>query len=98
MFILGIWDGHDSGVALLKDSNILFSINEERLSKRKLEVSFPEKSIEYSLNYSGLKKEDIKVIATGGLSTLIHSETNSIDYVDKFLTLEGLRLIYSKNK
>ena len=45
-----------------------------------------------------LGSEDIKVIATGGLSTLIHSETNSIDYVDKFLTLEGLRLIYSKNK
>jgi carbamoyltransferase len=63
MFILGIWDGHDSGVALLKDSEILFSINEERLSKRKLDVSFPEKSIEYSLNYSGLKKEDIEVIA-----------------------------------
>jgi len=63
MFILGIWDGHDSGITLLKDSKILFSINEERLSKRKLEVSFPDKSTEYSLNYSGLKKEDIKVIA-----------------------------------
>jgi carbamoyltransferase len=63
MFVLGIWDGHDSGVALLKGSEILFSINEERLSKRKLEVSFPEKSIEYSLSYLGLKKEDIGVIA-----------------------------------
>jgi carbamoyltransferase len=63
MFILGIWDGHDSGITLLKDSKILFSINEERLSKRKLEVLFPEKSIEHSLNYLDLKKEDIKVIA-----------------------------------
>ena len=44
-----------------------------------------------------LGSEDIKVIATGGLSTLIHSETDSIDYVDKFLTLEGLRLIHAKN-
>jgi carbamoyltransferase len=63
MLVLGIWDGHDSGAALLKDGNVLFSINEERLTKRKLEVTFPEKSVEYSLNYSGLKKEDIKVIA-----------------------------------
>lgn len=45
-----------------------------------------------------LGSEDVKVIATGGLSSLIHSETDSIDYIDKFLTLEGLRLIYSKNK
>ena len=41
--------------------------------------------------------EDIKVVATGGLYSLIHSETDSIDYVDKFLTLEGLRLIHAKN-
>ncbi len=63
MFILGIWDGHDSGVCILKDDKILFAINEERLSRRKLDISFPEKSIEYSLNYLGLKKEDIDVIA-----------------------------------
>ncbi|MBN2020977.1 MAG: hypothetical protein JW749_12230 [Sedimentisphaerales bacterium] len=63
MLVLGIWDGHDSGIALLKDNDVLFSINEERLTKRKLEVSFPEKSVEYTLNYLGLKKDDIKVIA-----------------------------------
>jgi carbamoyltransferase len=63
MFILGIWDGHDSGISILKDNKILFAINEERLSRRKLDISFPEKSIEYSLNYLGLKKEDIGIIA-----------------------------------
>ena len=45
-----------------------------------------------------LGSEDIKVVATGGLSSLIHSETVSIDHIDKFLTLEGLRLIHLKNK
>lgn len=45
-----------------------------------------------------LKYDNIKVIATGGLATLIESETKSIDHVDKFLTLEGLRVIYEKNK
>jgi len=63
MLILGIWDGHDSGISILKDNKILFSINEERLSRRKLDISFPEKSIEYSLNYLGLKKENVEVIA-----------------------------------
>ena len=50
-----------------------------------------------SMMKSELGGDDIKVIATGGLSVLIASETDSIDFVDKFLTLEGLRLIYDKN-
>ena len=63
MHILGLWDGHDSGVSILKDNKVLFAVNEERLSRRKLEISFPEKSIEYSLDYLGLKKDDIDAIA-----------------------------------
>lgn len=44
----------------------------------------------------GIKK--VKVIATGGLATLIDAGIDCIDYVDKMLTLEGLELIYRKNK
>ena len=39
-----------------------------------------------------------KVVATGGFAPLIAKETSTIDVVDEFLTLEGLRLIYLKNK
>ena len=39
-----------------------------------------------------------KVIATGGLSSLIAAESDVIDIVDPFLTLKGLSLIYDKNK
>ena len=45
-----------------------------------------------------LGNDDVKVIATGGLSTLIASETKSIDHVDRFLTLDGLRILHEKNK
>ena len=38
------------------------------------------------------------VVATGGLSTMIESGVDCIDYVDKMLTLEGLEIIYRKNK
>ena len=41
---------------------------------------------------------DAKVIATGGLGNIIVPETKVIDIYDKNLTLEGLRLIYEKNK
>lgn len=45
-----------------------------------------------------IAEEDIKVIATGGLATLVNSGVDCIDYVDKLLTLEGLKLIYNKNR
>lgn len=39
-----------------------------------------------------------RVIATGGLAQLIASETKSIERVEPFLTLEGLRLLFEKNR
>ena len=42
--------------------------------------------------------EPVRVIATGGLATLIASEIDCIDEIDKMLTLNGLSLIYEKNK
>jgi len=38
------------------------------------------------------------VVATGGFAELIEGGIDCIDYVDKLLTLEGLSLIYEKNK
>lgn len=63
MYILGIWDGHDSGAAIVKDNEILVAINEERLTRRKLEIKFPHKSIEACLNYLKLNHSDISEIA-----------------------------------
>ena len=37
------------------------------------------------------------VIATGGLARLIEPESETIDDVDEYLTLEGLRLLYERN-
>ena len=40
----------------------------------------------------------VTVIATGGMSTMMAAETACIDVVDKMLTLNGLEIIYEKNK
>lgn len=50
------------------------------------------------LEYSNDDSKEVRVIATGGLATLIDAGIDCIDHVDKMLTLEGLQLIYEKNK
>lgn len=44
-----------------------------------------------------LNNDNTKVIATGGLSKLISTESETIDEVNGLLTLEGLRIIYERN-
>ncbi|MBY6925153.1 type III pantothenate kinase [Clostridium botulinum] len=45
-----------------------------------------------------LGEEEPFVVATGGFAKLINEESKSIDEINAILTLEGLRVIYEKNK
>ena len=42
--------------------------------------------------------EDARVVATGGFAGRVASESRAIERVEPFLTLDGLRLIYEKNR
>ena len=63
MYILGIWDGHDAGAALIEDKEVIYAANEERFTKRKLEIKFPYHSVRAALAYANLKPTDIEHIS-----------------------------------
>ena len=44
-----------------------------------------------------MKNPDVRVVATGGFSEIIAKEISCIDYVDKLLTLRGLKHLYDLN-
>lgn len=53
--------------------------------------------IKRELRESGVE-EEVKVIATGGLARMIAKESATIDKIDHFLTLTGLRVLYERNQ
>ena len=60
------------------------------------QIGQTEYIVKNMIKESGLK--DVKVVATGGLGKIIANETKYIQYYNPTLTLEGMRLIYAKQK
>ena len=63
MNVLGLWDGHDAGAALLVDGRVTAAVNEERLSRRKLEVAFPRASARACLDLGGVPASAVEAVA-----------------------------------
>lgn len=65
MAVLGVWDGHDAGAALVDASSgrIVCAVNEERFTRRKLEVAFPARAIAACLDEAGIGPKDVEEVA-----------------------------------
>jgi len=60
---LGIHFGHDASVSVCSPDGIVFSLQEERVSRVKHHYGFPRQSIELSLAHCGLRARDIDCVA-----------------------------------
>ena len=78
MVILSYSNEHEAGAAIVKDGKILSAINEERLSRIKNQDGFPDKSIDYVLNASNLKHNDIEHVIFPEISKIKDIFTNVI--------------------
>lgn len=54
--------------------------------------------IEKMMQEMEVEHKNVTVVATGGFSQLIASESKYVKIIDKMLTLDGLRIIYERNK
>jgi carbamoyltransferase len=64
MYILGISAFyHDSAACLISDGKIIAAAQEERFSRKKHDYSFPEKAVEYCLNYAKISGSQLDYVA-----------------------------------
>ena len=50
--VLGLWDGHDAGVALIAAGRVLFALSEERPGRRKRASGFPRLALRECLAWA----------------------------------------------
>lgn len=64
MIVLGISPlDKDSTVTLVENGDILFAAGEERFSRNKLQDGFPAEALDSALHYTGIRLEDIDIVA-----------------------------------
>lgn len=63
MIILGICNDETASACLMKNGEIIFAASEERFTRKKLDNSFPENSINACLSFLNIKLLDIDIIA-----------------------------------
>ena len=67
MNIISFIDSHTSSAALICDDKIEVLISEERFTKKKGQICYPKKSIDYCLKVLGKRKLDI-VLCNGKIA------------------------------
>ena len=67
MYILGIHDGHNCGATLICDGQVVASVSEERLTRRKNEVGYPKNAIEDVLRIGGVEASQLTEIVYASL-------------------------------
>lgn len=63
IYILGIYTGHNSTAALLKDGAIIACVSEERFTGIKNQLGLPKQSIAWCLKFAGITTDDLDAVA-----------------------------------
>jgi len=87
MIVLGINDGHDSGVCLLRDGRIVLCSSEERRLNSKNHAGVPQQSIAAVFQRSGIEPRDVDLIA---LSSLIRTTVPTRNHKPIYTVLNWL--------
>ncbi len=77
MYILGISPTLNASAVLMKDNEVIFAIQEERLSRMKNHAGFPLLSIKEALAFAGISSKDIDHVAVGGMTSKVPASRES---------------------
>ncbi|MBK1906214.1 carbamoyltransferase N-terminal domain-containing protein [Burkholderia contaminans] len=74
---------HDPAIAIVRDGEILYAVEEERVSRVKGEWCFPHRALDHALGYCGIALKDVTDVAyywndLGSLPEAFRAEARSL--------------------
>src|SRR5215471_14739358 len=67
MIIIGINEGINSSVVVLRDGELIFAIQEERLNRQKEFTGFPHASLQFAFKYLALDPKEVDIVCLSNL-------------------------------
>ncbi len=98
MKILGINYLSESSVALIENGKLKYAISEERLNRKKNWWGNPYRSIDHVLKQNNLRRKDIDIYATHGLSTKNKDVPDLDHFKKKLIEIGNSSLSQNKKK
>jgi len=80
---IGINEGINNSVVVIKDGNILFALEEERVSREKTQIGFPHMALAFTIDYLGLNPPEIAHVC---LSNLISPMMSKQQFFNNYTT------------
>lgn len=80
--VLGISNSHDSGVAIIREGEVLAAVNEERFTRKKQAGGFPRRCLEEIWQIAGVNSQDIDAVAVAGTALGTPPQNNDFSHDD----------------
>ncbi|MBN1465059.1 hypothetical protein JXA02_04810 [candidate division KSB1 bacterium] len=94
MIIVGLNDiagaHHNSSVALIRDGEIIFGASEERFSRIKFDMNFPDQALQAALKFANVSLQDVDYFAVGYPPSSFYLDLFCRNFWDLPRTLLGL--------
>lgn len=81
MLILGINEGINSSVVVVRDGRVEFALQEERVTRQKEHVGFPDQALAFTLKHLGLQPSDFDAVCLSNQASPLGSRSGFLrDY------------------
>lgn len=98
MYILGVCNSETASACLMKDGAVVAAASEERFSRKKMDDSFPSRSIQFCLDFAGIALHELDAVAYSWSKGFPRDLLTT--YIDRALTLKdepkALEIFYDR--
>ncbi|MBL8877767.1 MAG: hypothetical protein JNG88_01505 [Phycisphaerales bacterium] len=91
-YVVGVHDGHNAAAAIVRDGELLYAVQEERLCGKKNYYGFPTRAIQACLQHAGIQPSQVAHLAlvTMRRTPSVYQSTDQLGAAQREVTMSGM--------